>query len=94
MGDERWIDRDDGDWAVDPDASPEVTVPWDALSPAALRGVIEEFVTREGTEYGASDVSLDEKVLAVRRQLERGEVELRFDAKTETVNLVVATRRR
>ena len=27
----------------------------DQLSPEALRGLVEEFVTREGTEYGASD---------------------------------------
>ncbi|MYE98920.1 MAG: YheU family protein, partial [Gammaproteobacteria bacterium] len=32
-------------------------VPWQKLSDEALAAVIEEFVTREGTEYGARDYS-------------------------------------
>jgi uncharacterized protein YheU (UPF0270 family) len=64
-------------------------VPWRSLSPAALRGVIEELVTREGTEYGASDVPLEDKVAAVRGQLERGEAVVLFDPRTETVNVVL-----
>jgi hypothetical protein len=39
------------------------------LSPEALRGVIEAFVTREGTDYGAQEVPLDTKVCQVRQQL-------------------------
>ncbi len=58
------------------------------LSPDALRGVIEAFVLREGTEYGARDYSLEEKVLQVMRQLERGEAQIMFDPNTETVGLV------
>jgi hypothetical protein len=54
-------------------------IPWRELSAAALQGVIEEFVTREGTEYGPRDVDLATKVAQVRRQLERGEVRLYFD---------------
>lgn len=57
------------------------------LSPEALQGIIEEFVTREGTEYGFQDVPLAEKVAQVKRQLHRGEVQILFDPKTETVNL-------
>lgn len=68
-----------------------IEVPWERLSRAALTSVIEEFVTREGTEYGAADVSLADKVAQVRAQLERGEVVVLFDVETETVNL--ATRR-
>lgn len=68
-----------------------VIVPWQRLSPAALRGVLEEFVTREGTEYGEHDVPLERKIEQVQRQLERSEVLLVFDAASETVNLVRAT---
>jgi uncharacterized protein YheU (UPF0270 family) len=69
-----------------------VVVPWDLLSEPALRGVIEEFVTREGTEYGLDEVELETKVAQVRRQLERGEIVVVFDAKTETVGLVQKAR--
>lgn len=72
------------------DGPAELEIPWERLSAGALRGVIEEFVTREGTEYGAHDVELETKVTEVRRQLERGEVVVLFHAKTATVNLVHA----
>lgn len=65
-----------------------VVIPWQRLSSAALRGVLEEFVTREGTEYGRHDVSLDAKVAAVQRQLERGEVVVVFDGAEGSVNVV------
>lgn len=68
----------------------EIVVPWKDLSPDALNGVIDEYVTREGTEYGAQDVPLETKRAQVRRQLEAGEVVLLFDAKTSTTNIVTS----
>lgn len=58
-----------------------------ALSAEALQGVIEEFVTREGTDYGADPIPLERKVADVTAQLERGELMLLFDPVTETVDL-------
>lgn len=88
--DETRLERDEPGTDADPELPPRVLVPWDRLSPMALRSVIEEFVTREGTEYGPTDVPLEEKVREVRAQLERGEVVVLFDLKTETVNLATA----
>lgn len=51
-----------------------VVVPATAISAQALDGLIEQYVLREGTEYGARDYSLQEKVIRVRRQLESGKV--------------------
>ncbi|MEE4361355.1 MAG: YheU family protein [Pseudomonadales bacterium] len=62
-------------------------IPPSLLAPATLRAVIEEFVTREGTDYGGPVLSLDEKVAQVEAQLARGEVRLLFDPDTETVTL-------
>ncbi len=67
-----------------------VLVPWDRVSPAALQSILEEYVTREGTEYGPTDVPLEDKVRQVRRQLEKGEVVVLFDLESETVNLATA----
>ena len=44
-------------------------VPYTELSEEALRGVVESFVLREGTEYGEREFSLDQKVDHVFRQL-------------------------
>jgi len=60
----------------------------DQLSPGALRGLVEEYVTREGTDYGHSDWSLEEKVTQVFRQLERGEARIVFDLELESASIV------
>jgi uncharacterized protein len=68
---------------------PPIVVPHEQLSPDALRGVIEAFVLREGTEYGERDVSLDVKVAQVLRQLQRGEAQIVFDLASEEIGIVV-----
>jgi hypothetical protein len=62
----------------------------DQLSPEALRGLIEEFVTRDGTDYGAVERSVEEKIVQVSAQLVSGEARLVFDPTTETTNIVMA----
>jgi uncharacterized protein len=68
-------------------------VPYTALSPEALRGVIEEFVTRAGTDYGSQERTLVEKIEDVHRQLVRGEATIVFDPESGTTNLVVPSAR-
>jgi uncharacterized protein YheU (UPF0270 family) len=80
------------DYYRDQDQQPAVEIPHGELSPEALRGVVESFVLREGTEYGERDVSLDTKVAQVLKQLERGEAQIVFDPNTETVDVVVRQR--
>jgi uncharacterized protein len=63
-------------------------IPWRELSDDALRGVIEEFATREGTEYGLSDVALETKVAQIRRQIERDEVMVFFDTELASCQLL------
>ena len=65
-----------------------VFVPHTELSPEALRGVIESFVLREGTDYGEREFSLEQKLAHVYRQLERGEARIVFDPNTETVDII------
>jgi hypothetical protein len=66
-----------------------IFVPYTELSEDALRGVLESFVLREGTEYGERDVSLDQKVAQVERQLKRGEARIVFDPESQTIDIVV-----
>jgi uncharacterized protein len=54
-----------------------------------LRGVLESFVLREGTEYGDRDFSLEQKVAQVIRQLRRGEAQIVFDPDSETIDIVL-----
>lgn len=68
--------------------SNQVVIPPSALSDEALTGVVEEFITREGTDYGLQEHSLEHKRAAVMKQLARGEVVILFDADAEAVTLV------
>lgn len=63
-------------------------IPHTAVNRDVLRAVIEEFVTREGTDYGMTAFSLDAKVAQVLRQLEERKVFLVFDAETESCDIV------
>ena len=67
-----------------------VEVPQTSLHPDTLRAVVEEFITRAGTDYGERERTLEEKVADVMRQLRRGEVKVVFDPRTDTVNIVLA----
>jgi uncharacterized protein YheU (UPF0270 family) len=71
----------------DPDTAEPVEVPWRALSPEALRGVVEAYVLREGTDYGAREFSHEEKVQQLINGLDRGEARILFDPVTESVTL-------
>jgi uncharacterized protein len=75
---------------MDTDKPQPIVIPHRELSADALRGVLESFVLREGTDYGDREVSLEQKVAQVLRQLERGEAQIIFDATLESVDIVVS----
>ncbi|GAA5442139.1 UPF0270 protein PA3463 [Microbulbifer sp. NBRC 101763] len=65
-------------------------IPYEQLDASTLQNLLEEYATREGTEYGESEVELPEKVASLRRQLQSGEVVIWFEPGEESVNLVLA----
>ena len=67
----------------DMETRPGIRIPTDELSAEALRNVIEEFVTRDGTDLTEADT----KIQSVERLLQRGEVELWFDQATSSCNI-------
>lgn len=50
--------------------------------------MIEEFISREGTDYGELEFTLAEKVEQVKAQVKRGDVVILFDAESGTCNLL------
>ena len=58
-------------------------IPHRLLSPAALRAVVEEFVTRDGTDYS----SIEHRIELVLGQLDAGSIELHFEPETESCNI-------
>ncbi|KJS09682.1 MAG: hypothetical protein VR73_01300 [Gammaproteobacteria bacterium BRH_c0] len=65
-----------------------IEIPVDRLDPELLDAIIEEFVLREGTDYGFQEVALEAKLAQVRRQIGRGQVVIVFDPELESCNLL------
>jgi hypothetical protein len=65
-------------------------IPVNKLSATALKGVIEEFITRRGTDYGAVEASMETKFKQVNNQMKNGSAVLAFDDETETTNIFLA----
>jgi uncharacterized protein len=63
-------------------------VPHTELPAQTLRAVVESFVLREGTDYGAQDVPFERKVADVMRQLERREAVIMYDPGSDSVDIV------
>jgi uncharacterized protein YheU (UPF0270 family) len=65
-------------------------IPFNKLSHKALQGVIEEFISREGTDYGEIEVPMETKFRHVKYKLETGSAVLIFDDETETTSIFLA----
>ena len=63
-------------------------IPPERLTEMALRGIVESYITREGTDYGQTELSLEEKVDQLMPKIITGEVIIMFDEDTDTVNLI------
>ena len=62
-------------------------IPVSRISPDALQGVIEEFISRDSTDHGEIEVSRETIFRQVRDKLETGSAVLIFDDETETTNI-------
>ena len=62
----------------------------DRLSDDAVRGLLQDFVLREGTDYGHQDWSLEDKMDQVKRQLLDGRAYILFDRRSERCEIVTA----
>lgn len=63
-------------------------IPPSKLPAQTLRNILEEFITRDGTDYGDCELSLEEKVDRLYPQVFTNEVLIIFDEATETIQLV------
>lgn len=66
-----------------------IEVPYEQLAPETLRNLVQEFVTRDGADWGEKGGALEDKVAQVMRQLREGKVVVVFELKSQTANIVV-----
>lgn len=63
-------------------------IPWEQIPADTLRALIEEFVSREGTDYGEYEVALSGKVEQVLKQIQAGEVLITWDEAAQSAGLL------
>lgn len=65
-----------------------IEVPWDQLAPDTLRALVEEFVTRDGTDYGEHEISLVNKAEQVLAGIRQRQYLIIYDQEMDSVQLV------
>lgn len=65
-----------------------IQIPWTSLKSELLEALIEEFILREGTDYGVQEVSLEKKKSQILNQIKKEHVLIFFNTEIESCNLV------
>lgn len=68
--------------------TPPVEIPFSEISPQALLAIVDSFILREGTDYGAHEISLEKKQNQLLSQIRKGDLRIFFDPESQSVNLV------
>ena len=66
----------------------KLEIPENMLSQQALDQLIEDFILREGTDYGHSEYTLEQKKQQVINQMKAKHVVISFDHETESCTLI------
>ncbi len=67
-----------------------VAVPLQRLQGDILQALLEEFASRDGTDYGEQEFTLEQKTTVLRTRLEKGELQILYDADSEQWDLLPA----
>ena len=65
-----------------------MVIPHQRLAPETLVALIESYISREGTDYGVSEVSLQSKVEQLKKQIVAEKVVIVYDEESESINLL------
>ena len=68
-----------------------IVIPYQQFDRQTLRRLVQEFVSRDGTDWNDAGGSLEEKVNHVLGQLRDGRAKVVFDLQSNSANIVPAT---
>jgi uncharacterized protein YheU (UPF0270 family) len=63
-------------------------IPYQEIPTEALENLLKDFVTRDGTDYGENEASLESKIAQAKIALENKAVFVTFDDEAEMFNIV------
>ncbi len=69
-----------------------IPIPLDRVPADTLQAMLEEYASRDGTDYGERELSLEEKVTNLRGQLDSGALTVLYDLSSEQWDLVPTDR--
>ena len=78
---------DYGEKQEQPVADRFLEIPWDALEADVLHALVEEFVSREGTDYGNVELSLTEKAEQVISGVKNKRYVILFDQQMQSCHV-------
>ena len=65
-----------------------IQIPMDALEETTLLRMLQDFVTRDGTDYGRVETALDTKVQQVLFALKKGHAVIVYDESSESFTIL------
>ncbi len=65
-----------------------IEIPQQRLQPELLSALLEEYASRDGTDYGEREVSLETKVEDLRAQLVLGDLCILYESESEQWDLL------
>lgn len=68
-----------------------IVIPPAKLSKETFEALLEEFILREGTDYGAVELSLETKRNRVLKQLETGQIKIVYSPESENCSILNST---
>jgi uncharacterized protein YheU (UPF0270 family) len=68
-----------------------IIVPPERLSAQTVDALLDEFILRKGTDYGALELSLEAKRARAIKQLEAGHVKIVYSPESESCTLLRST---
>ena len=80
------------DYLDEPPVEGVIAIPYQRLTDDALEAIIEEFVSREGTDYGDYSDSLADKVQQVLAQIKKGKAVILFDPASQNCHIELTTK--
>ena len=63
-------------------------IPLEQINEETLTAIIEDFILREGTDYGVIDASKADKIAQVKLQLQQGSAVIVYSELHESVNIL------
>ncbi|MDX2368683.1 MAG: YheU family protein [Colwellia sp.] len=63
-------------------------IPLEQINEETLTAIIEDFILREGTDYGVIDTSKADKIAQVKLQLQQGSAVIVYSELHESINIL------